>query len=363
VVEHSQTAADDLLRERSIGIEVFGRPPDYDTAEDPVVRIRATEVRKRLAQYYSQAVREGEIRFEIPSGSYRVEFHFPEACPSTKLKTRRRWAVLAAGTIALGLGAAWIGLRRGPVESNAVDRFWAPALESTKPVFLYCGRPVVYFLSQDVHAKFRQSLAPGRERGAYAVTLDPEATLRGKDVIPVVDQFVGIGNAHTAAILTGLFAAHRKAVEIRYADDLSFSDLRAAPSVLIGAFSNLWTLEMQDQLRFVFEQEGGVRRIRDRAGSHTWQLSHLAQDGKTPEDYALVSRLFNSGTGQLLVTAAGITQYGTRAAGEFLSSPALLPEALAGKPDWWHKNLQVLLHTTVFRGTPATPTVVATHVW
>src|SRR5271157_2416875 len=52
IVEHSLGASDDSLRERIIGIEVFGRAPDYDTAEDPVVRLRAADVRKRLAQYY-----------------------------------------------------------------------------------------------------------------------------------------------------------------------------------------------------------------------------------------------------------------------------------------------------------------------
>src|ERR1700746_4162353 len=52
IVEHSLAGFDDSLRERVIGIEVFGRAPDYDTAEDPVVRVRAADVRKRLAQYY-----------------------------------------------------------------------------------------------------------------------------------------------------------------------------------------------------------------------------------------------------------------------------------------------------------------------
>ena len=51
VVEHSHAGNDELLKERCIGIEVFGRDPDYDTAADPVVRVRATEVRKRLSQY------------------------------------------------------------------------------------------------------------------------------------------------------------------------------------------------------------------------------------------------------------------------------------------------------------------------
>jgi hypothetical protein len=117
---------------------------------------------------------------------------------------------------------------------------------------------------------------------------------------------------------------------------------------------------MQDRLRFVFEQDGGWRRIRDRSDGKTWQLANLAPDGKTPEDYAVVSRIFDSGTGQFLVTAAGITQYGTRAAGEFLTSPALIERL--GKPDWT-KNLQVLLRTAIYRGSPGAPEIVMTHSW
>jgi hypothetical protein len=150
----------------------------------------------------------------------------------------------------------------------------------------------------------------------------------------------------------------------RYANDLSFSDLRGSPSVLIGAFSNLWTLEMQGGLRFVFEQDQGARRIRDRSDNHTWQLPELAPDGKTPEDYAVVSRLFSSATGQLLISAAGITQYGTRSAGEFLTSAPLMKEALAKVPaDWPRRNVQVLLHINVYKGTPGPPKVVVAHVW
>src|SRR5437899_7504466 len=52
IVEHSLSGLDDSLRERVIGIEVFGRARDYDTAVDPVVRLRAADIRKRLAQYY-----------------------------------------------------------------------------------------------------------------------------------------------------------------------------------------------------------------------------------------------------------------------------------------------------------------------
>src|ERR1017187_6871188 len=64
------------LKERALGVEVFGRDPDYDSNADPVVRTSACEVRKRIAQYYHEPGHEAEIRIDLPSGSYIAEFHF-----------------------------------------------------------------------------------------------------------------------------------------------------------------------------------------------------------------------------------------------------------------------------------------------
>ena len=87
MVEHSLTGSDDSLRERIIGIEVFGRPPDYDTAEDPVVRLRAADIRKRLAQYYqSQKDGPSNWKIEIPIGSYRAQFSPPVGAGSQVLE-------------------------------------------------------------------------------------------------------------------------------------------------------------------------------------------------------------------------------------------------------------------------------------
>ncbi len=66
------------LKERSIGIEVFGRSPTYDANADPVVRITAGEVRKRLIQYYYDSSHDGELVIELPSGSYVPLFRVPE---------------------------------------------------------------------------------------------------------------------------------------------------------------------------------------------------------------------------------------------------------------------------------------------
>ena len=65
------------LKERTIGVEAFGREPVYDVNIDPVVRTAAAEVRKRLSQYYYNPDHAGELVIELPIGSYVPTFREP----------------------------------------------------------------------------------------------------------------------------------------------------------------------------------------------------------------------------------------------------------------------------------------------
>ncbi|HTF64650.1 MAG TPA: transposase [Edaphobacter sp.] len=58
------------IRERTIGIAVFGRAPDYDTGADAIVRVKASEVRRRLAQYNQNADPQRPVAIELSPGSY-----------------------------------------------------------------------------------------------------------------------------------------------------------------------------------------------------------------------------------------------------------------------------------------------------
>src|SRR5581483_3772532 len=81
VVRHVLDGQADLVKERTLGIEIFGRSPDYDTASDPIVRVTAAEIRKRIAQYYEEPGHEAEIRISLPPGSYIPQFVFSPAAP------------------------------------------------------------------------------------------------------------------------------------------------------------------------------------------------------------------------------------------------------------------------------------------
>src|SRR5471032_3300287 len=76
ITEQTLAGETSSLKERTLGVEVFGRLPDYDTAQDPIVRASAAEIRKKLAQYYQEPGHESETRIELLSGSYIAEFHF-----------------------------------------------------------------------------------------------------------------------------------------------------------------------------------------------------------------------------------------------------------------------------------------------
>src|ERR1700734_445302 len=70
IVEETLEGRGEFLKERLLGVQVFGRPTDYDTAADPVVRVTVAEIRKRIAQYYHDRGHEAELRIELLTGRY-----------------------------------------------------------------------------------------------------------------------------------------------------------------------------------------------------------------------------------------------------------------------------------------------------
>jgi len=77
VVQKTLSGSTDLLKERTLGVEIFGRAADYDTSSDPIVRVTAAEIRKRIAQYYQEPGHETELRISVDAGSYVPQFHWP----------------------------------------------------------------------------------------------------------------------------------------------------------------------------------------------------------------------------------------------------------------------------------------------
>lgn len=392
VVEHALDGHQEHLKERTIGVEVFGRSPSYLTEGDSVVRVRATDVRKRLSQYYAHSPHSSTFRIEISPGSYIPQFlagdrtngeddavtgdSIAAGVPASPPPAKRGWlrlglAALLAALTTVAILAAFrldVGHRTQTVaDANEaqLEQFWQPAIRDPKPILICIGSPTTY----TYRGSFQGSYV--REHGIDPNlqpqwTIDPQkGTIPGSVIIPVKAQYVGAGDADLAAMLSGLFGHLGKPSELRLSEDTSYSEISDEPTVLIGAFTNRWTLQSVRQEPFFFVQKGPDRLIEERDGQHRqWTPPNLRADGKTGEDFALVSRLVDSETGKFLVTAAGVTGFGSRAAGYFLTRPDLLARALSRiPPDWSRKNLQFVLQTRILDNAPTAPEVIAWRIW
>ena len=80
----------ELLKERTLGIEIFGRDADYDTASDPIVRVTATEIRKRIAQYYQEPVMRRNCAYRFPPALMFLSSTGPRLLSRTSLLKWRR---------------------------------------------------------------------------------------------------------------------------------------------------------------------------------------------------------------------------------------------------------------------------------
>jgi hypothetical protein len=364
VVEKTLEGNGASLKERTIGIEVFGREPNYDTNLDHTVRTSAGEVRKRLAQYYVESDREDEIRIDLPAGSYVPQFRHrrPEKVPGLPIEENGAEALappkiteapvarrpLGRGFIlsAIGLAtliAAGIAWTRGNwAPRNALDQFWTPISASASPITLSVGPP----------------LAPALGDSVAPRTLGEDYRLR---------QRVAFFDAVTLARLTAFLAVRGKTFKVLYAPLISLADLRQGPAILIGAFNNDWTLRLAGPLRYSFQRDAEfhITSIRDEQnpGRNDWKVDRRTPDLDLTEDYSIVSRVSDPTTGETVIVAAGITKYGTMAAGEFLTSSRLNELTKYAPRDWTRKNLQVILATKVVKGSPGPPRVLASYFW
>jgi len=64
----------DKLKQYTIAVEALGFPADFDTDTNPVIRIIAGRVRKRLADYYENEGVNDDLLISIPKGSYSPTF-------------------------------------------------------------------------------------------------------------------------------------------------------------------------------------------------------------------------------------------------------------------------------------------------
>lgn len=342
------------IKERTLGIEVFGRPADYDTNTDTAVRYTAGEIRKRLALYYhthptlpvqialtsrSYVPEFLRLEAEAPSADIASPQPLVEPTPSTSLAAKHRsaklflWGGIALICIVL-LGAGGLAWRMSYIDPQ--KNFWTPLLAGGETVLISPGGNVW----------------DGKTKA---------------DVVQPADEktptpFLSFGNGLALGRMASDISRYGGHYRVEAAGLVPLSHLSEGPVVLIGAYNNPWTERLLLPLRFHFVHAPEKAIVDSSQAGRMWQ--HEAVDAANSPDYALVARFRSHSTGQFVVVAAGLKGFGTDAASQFISSPENLRQLDARLGSgWWKRNIEVILKVDVASGRTGAPQILDTYAW
>lgn len=391
VVENTLAGRTEQLKERTLGIEVFDRPPTFDTNSDTVVRYTAGEVRKRLLLYYSEHSDRSPLRISLPAGSYIPEFtldhlanEHSEAAPNDEFlfatepypsaedhtdipphataiqaseilhtahdsertiqpKLSRRWIFASAAIVLFLLALAGANIWRsskpgGAPKAMIVDRFWEPVLRDQKTAIL-CTGSVVF--------------ANNKYSGVETANKDIDYS------------FVSFQNASAIAQVSSFLAHSDMSMQMVSAPSTPLTELAGHPVVLLGGYNNQWTMRLLEPLRFHFSPPGTAEEVivdRQNAGVRWERDRNLPYSGA--DDYAIIGRFQEPATGGWMVVIAGIGRNGTEAAAQFITSPHFLEQLQQQLGDHFSdSNIEAVLKVSVIDGKTGAPVLLAAHTW
>ena len=354
IVEKTLDGQHECLKERIIGIEVFGRTPDYNTSQDATVRVAITEVRKRLVRYFENPEHRNEVHIDLPAGAYVAEFSLSHrdaraARRSLQSPWRRVFYFGAAVVAVVLILGFWEAKRLTP--TPAIDQFWAPMLAKQELVPILMGAPV--------------SEEPSNlSTGVAAGTTTPEDSL-AKFISRQVN--FPIAELNAANSINSFLAQKGTHSVIRLSKSATLSELHGTPVIVLGSYPNEWALRLGSGLRFRFQQNetGSLNWIEDTSNpGRVWAVHLDAPIKQVPSEYALITRALDPTTGQWWIGIGGTTVLGTLGTYPMLLDPAAISALASQLPRGWaRKNVQIVVEFKMVDGSLGASRVVGTNVW
>ena len=378
------------LRERTLGHSVFDRAPDYDTSDDPIVRITAGEIRKRLALYYREHQDQHGVQIGLPVGGYVAEFAFlglekavppqpvlPAAttsAPQAELESSPtvpgipRSVLLAEPTegpsprnvqfskvrvaflssvftlmVVITVKTGFWALKNWRLQ--AIQSFWSPMTEGEGPAEFVVGRSTLV-LPMDSQPSLEASLLGIRSK-------------------------IAISDAQAFSRICALVRTENRNCSMAISNQASITDLRRSPVVSIGIFNNEWSTRLLETHRFRPNHNVDAQCITHEAWitdeqhpKARWGLDFGARMDTVTKDYGILARFDSSLTGKPVIVVGGLSSLGTEGVGEFSTDPQLMETLQALNPNrrLLH-NVEAVIETQVINGKPGRSKVVTVEFW
>jgi hypothetical protein len=390
------------LHEQEIGEAVFGRARDYDTSVDNIVRVTATELRKRLELYFNSEGADETLVAEIPRGTYLPTFRrrvhqslatdsqeaapempsrhavaeaheTPAASPARGDRAVGKpwmWQVLVlllvAAVVWLARDVSRLQLALSPWKSgSALRALWSPFFSrgSVTDVVL---ADTSFALAEDITG--RAVPLGDYLNSSYPVLANDPPLSAGQrtDLQLILSRNNGsFGDFQVAHQLLNLNPAS-PLVQVHFARDYTADSLNRSNVILIGSRkSNPWVDLFEGQMNFVLRYDPAthcsyVQNRHPRAGE---QADYQAStESETGDGYSVISLLPGVSTGRQALILEGTSSEATNSAGDFVTREASLATLRARMGGSLPSSFEVLLRTTHLRGTPLRWSIVAVRV-
>lgn len=373
------------IHEQEIGHAIFGRDPDYETSLDNIVRVSATDLRKRIEGYFTTDGADEPLIFEIPRGSYSPVFRWrsddtqqksngaveqiPSQPAATPYYRQLPWLIVSAVAIVLAIVCMvlWQQNRALLRPHNAWDG--KPALAALWPHFLNTSRSTDVVLADDSYDLVENIAGQSFSLNDYvnrsymdkieASKLSPD---RKADLRLIIERsHGGIGDFNAAQRIWAL-SSSSPSLHLLFARDYSADLIKRDNVILIGGQeANPWGVLFANQMNFTIayspaQDRSYVRNVNPRPGEQAIYPVIFRSDGIV--GYGIVAYLPNpSHTADALIIA-GTDSQTTDAAAEFVTSESRLEQFFKKLPPNRLPYFQILLKTSRLSGTPMTEQVV-----
>ena len=369
------------IHEQEIGFRVFGRKPDYDTSADNLVRVTASQARKKLEQYFASDGMLEPIILEIPKGNYTPVFRerdgpvspssIEQSSPATTPQSRSLVTILTVCALLFFFAAIWstVALHRarsasrsGFERSPVVSALWSPFVESENPTdIVVADSSLSLFQGLLTHQlTLAEYLKP--DIWTHADQFSPQPDLQKFAQKAAQSRFTSLATVTAAYRIAQLLGRDENHLSFVYPRDFSIRQMKADNVVLLGSSrANPWTELIQNQLnfRFDYDQElkfGYFENREPRSG----ELKLYRSNGQV--SYCQIAYLPNLSKTGTILAIIGTEVEGTEGGSEFVTAEGSLAElrkSLPASRDGRFPYFDVLLKSKRFGGTAPPFSIVA----
>ena len=375
-VRHTLDGETEKLRERQLGIVLFSRTPGYETSSDPIVRMGASEIRKRLAQYYDIAGDQARVRISLPPGSYVAEFRFLEPSHVVPPAGIQPEAFPEAASLAPHITAQPIDGEQQSATVRLKRRYSVPVfvqIFGSVAIIALCIWTAMGLQSRRQLPIFWQDFVSAGHGQVLAVVgqLVPRADDKLTDSDPPLssdiyrtNHYVSIGDASSAMRACLVLARIGADCQMKAVSTTDLSNVHARPVLFVGAYNNSWVLRVTQTLPYRFGEQSCKCILDSKNGSRVGAVDFSMPRERITTDYSIVARFNSDITDGPVVVIAGIGPMSTEAAAEFSSIPERSKELFALAPKGWKgTNVEAVLATEVVNGIPGHTRILKTAFW